>query len=291
MKAIYVILLSWIISVVTLYAKSDIITVTGEYTFYGESCHSRITCENIALENARISAIEKEFGISVSQEIVQKDTESNTYFASINNTELQGEWINDIDPPKFKYMLSDNGCYIVTCTVKGNIRKISNTNNIDIEAILLKNGTTPSHISNQFKSNDDLYVYFKSPVDGYVAIFIIGDSQRVYRILPYSTGNVCEIKVNHDTPYIFFSKKYNKPEHGIADELILVAQNDDLSIEYNTMYVVFSTNPFTKPIDNVDKENIPPKLTYENFNKWLKSNCVRDKNMVIKKIYFTLTGK
>lgn len=275
---------------VTVFAN-DNITVTGEYTFYGEKHHSRITCENYALEHARISAIEKTFGISVSQDIFQHDTENSTTYSALNNTEIQGEWVSDIEPPKYTYILSNEGCYIVTCYVKGIIRRISNSNNIEIESYMLKNGTDLSHASNRFKANDKLFVYFKSPIDGYVAIFIIGDKQQVYRVLPYSTGDICEIKVKHDKPYIFFSDKCKDPTHGTVDELTFILQETDISIEYNCMYIIFSTNPFNKPVDNKQEENVPPVLSYENFNKWVKSNMLRDKNMSIKKIHFSISSK
>lgn len=271
----------------------NLFTVTGEYTFYGEKHHSLATCENYALEGARHDAISKQFGISVTQDILQHDINDNTYYSAINNTELKGEWINDIEQPKYTYSISDKGLYIVTCKVKGNIREISNSNNIDIDVVLLKNGTTLAYADNTYKPKDALYLYFKAPIDGYIAAFIIGDQHQVYRLLPYSRSNINEIKVIHDKEYIFFSNKCGDKTHGFADEITLITEDDDAAIEYNSMYIVFSPNSFIKPTDNIDKNTleIPPVLTYEKFNKWLKSNCTRDKNMVVKQLHFSIIGK
>ena len=58
--------------------------------------------------------------------------------------------------------------------------------------------------------------------------------------------------------------------------------------EINQSYVVFSTSPFVKAIDNKHKESLPRELSYEEFQKWLVKCRTKDINMVLKKTTITI---
>lgn len=276
-----------------IYSTAKDITATGEYTFYGNKSHSLTVCESYALEGARLNAIESVFGKSISSDIFQHDLTNDTYFSMFTNTEVNGEWICDIEEPKFTYNIDKNGLYIVTCNIKGKVQEKTNKNNIDIISKLLYTDTAiKSPIDNTFYSGDDLFLYFKTPIDGYLSIFLVGDKHQVFRLFPYTFSKSSNIQVIQDKEYILFSSKHKTPEHGNkVDELSLIKEIDEEDITYNYMYIVFSTNKFVKPNDSQKEYNLPAELSYKDFQKWIRHNMNNDPNMVIKTIQFAILSE
>lgn len=247
----------------------DIETVHGEYTYYGGKTESRADCERAALNGARAKALAEKFGTVVTQDTYQRDVVSDrgesTYFSMLNESALKGEWIADTKDPEFSYELDSDGYYIVTCKVSGKAKEISN-DAVDFAASVLRNGTRTVNADTRFRSGDDMYLYLKSPVDGYVAAFLVDDKNNVYSLLPYTNNTSGQVKVKHNKEYVFFHAASGEPEHGEVDELVMTAEED---VEHNQLYVVFSPQPFSKVVDNYAGDNMPRMLSYDSFNKWL----------------------
>lgn len=266
-----------------LYAQAaDIVTVTGEFTYYGSKTESRADCERAALNGARAKALAEKFGTVVTQDTYQHDVVSDrgesTYFSMLNESALKGEWIADVKEPDYSYELDSDGYYIVTCKVTGKAKEISN-DAVDFVASVLRNGTRTVNADTRFRSGDDMYLYLKSPVDGYVAAFLVDDSNNVYSLLPYTNSVTGQVKVKHDKEYLFFHATSGEPEHGEVDELVMTAEED---VEHNRLYVVFSPQPFSKVVDNYAGDNLPRMLSYDSFNKWLVKCRKFDSRMGVK---------
>lgn len=264
-------------------------TIKGEYTFYGEGSHSLDHCKRQALEGARITALAKEFGTIVSQDIYQRDlvteNDESTYFSMLNASEVKGEWIADSGEPRYDIKLDADGHYVVKCTVTGKARPISNES-VEFMATVLRNGTEPRFSDTRFRAGDEMFLLFKAPVDGYVAAYLTADDNYAYRLLPYSNGNTGEVKVKHDKEYVFFSAEKAERSHGIVDEFVMTANSD---IERNQLYVIFSPKPFTRTLDNRHSDNLPPRLGVDEFTRWLAGSRNRDTKMGVKVIHMEVT--
>lgn len=249
-------------------AADDTRTVTGEYTFYGDDNTTPKEARFRALEGARLAALAKDFGTIVTQSVISdeslKSGKEDTYFRALSETEVRGEWISDIGEPEYKVTYDGDGHPVVYCKVKGLARPISN-NAADFDVAVLRNGSQLRNSDTRFNSGDDMKLYFKSPLDGYVAVYMVGDDRMAYTLLPYSDGSVGSIKVKHGKEYVFFDKEKALKEHGIVDEIVL---ETDRTVEHDRIYVLFSPNPFVKANDNYTSESLPRSLSFNDFHKW-----------------------
>ncbi len=262
---------------------SDVKSVSGEYTFYGDSHHSPAQCKEAAREGAVAAALAREFGTSFTQTVTQHDIVTSgsetTAFDALNISEVKGEWIGDTRDPEYEFLPPGaDGNLIVRCRVWGKARPVSNEA-ADFEALVLRNGDDPRNASTSFKSGDDMTLYFRSPVSGNVAVYLLGSDNTVYRLLPYMDFNDGAVKIKHDEPYVFFSPARGHREHGTVDEMTLLT---DEPVERNRVYVIFSPEPFNRPSDHFVAEGAPRSLSYREFTSWLQKARINDRKMGVK---------
>lgn len=144
--------------------------------------------------------------------------------------------------------------------------EVVNSSN-QISAKILRNGTDVKFESESFKNGDDFYLYFKSPVKGFLAVYLIDNEQKAYCLLPYANNSTGQVIIEHGKEYIFFSQKLVLPEEAqTVEEYILTTEK---SVEYNQLYIIFSPNEFTKANDNQTVEGLPRELAYTDFQRWL----------------------
>ena len=259
--------------------------VRAEYIYHAPENISLEEAKRIALERAKIQAIADEFGTIVSQSnttmVSNRNGESSTDFFSLGGSEVKGEWIETNGEPSYDINY-EQGMLVVKAIVSGRIREIVSAQ-IDIKAEVLCNGTDLKFARTDFKNGDDLYLYFQSPVDGYLAVYLLDEvSQMVYCLLPYKSSSEAVTPIEHDKPYIFFSAKHAGNKAHLVDEYTMTCTN---SVERNTIYVVFSPNEFAKANSNNVDELLPQELSFEEFQKWLSKGKVKDKEMrVLNKI-------
>lgn len=265
----------------TLYAQK-VEKVCGEYSYVVPEDVSRERAKYIALERAKIEALEKHFGSIVSQNnstvVRNENGRSDVSFLSFGGSEVKGEWIETIGEPKYDFEYK-NDILILKVSVCGKAREITGAG-IDLTAQILRNGTDARYESEEFRDGDDLYLLFKSPVDGYLAVYLIDDTETAYCLLPYMRNSEGKTEVKHDQEYIFFSTKHvERPEIPIVDEYTLTCSK---SVEHNYIYIIFSPSPFTKAGDKAsEQQTLPRELSYSAFQKWLAANRTKDKNMKV----------
>lgn len=262
-------------------------TISGEYTYYADPNMSVKEATAAAIENARLQAIAREFGTLLTQNTQQQDKavngrESNV-FIQLNSMEVKGEWIRDISEPETTREILEDGTLAIRAKVKIEARAISNEAT-EFEMKVLRNGTDARFMDTNFKSGDDLYLYLKTPVDGYVAVYLVDEDPTAYCLLPYSgdTDGLHPVKRNKE--YIFFSPALaSADERDMVDELKITC-SDDL-VELNQLYVVFSPNPFIKAVDHDSggflpgQLTLPRQLSYKDFVGWLSKQRGRDPKM------------
>lgn len=61
---------------------------------------------------------------------------------------------------------------VVEVYVNGKARE-KNGAGVEFDAKVLRNGTDLKFESLDFQNGDDLYLYFKSPVDGYLVVYLL----------------------------------------------------------------------------------------------------------------------
>lgn len=256
-------------------------TVEAEYTYYAPENVTLEQARRTALDRAMIQALADEFGTIVTQQnatrVENRSGQSDIDFLSIGGSEVKGEWIETIGEPIYNIRYEGN-MLVVVCKVKGKAREITSAA-IDFQAKVLRNGTDDKFESDQFRSGDDLYLSFQSPASGYLAVYLVDASGEAYCLLPYrnQADGSCPIEANRR--YLFFNTRLAPlSERPFVDEYVMTCER--LS-EYNQLYVIFSTNQFVKAMDNGANSQLPKKLPFANFQKWLTECRKYDKNMCI----------
>lgn len=151
----------------------------GEYSYIVPENVDLEKAKHIALERLKTQLIADEFGTTISQSnstfVKNSNSESDVDFLSIGGSEVKGEWIETIGKPRFDISYEEN-MLVVRVAAKGRIREIVSAS-VDFKALVLRNGTDDKFESNSFKSGDDLFMSFQSPVDGYLVVYLIDADQ------------------------------------------------------------------------------------------------------------------
>lgn len=263
-------------------------TVDGEYTYVVPENVNLDKAKYIALERLKIQLIEEEFGSTVSQSnstlVKNSNGKSDVDFVSIGGSEVNGEWIETIGTPRYN-IYYEKEMLVVSVKAKGRIREIISTA-VDVKSLVLRNGIEDRFESDTFKSGDDLYISFQSPTNGYLVVYLVDTEQRAFCLLPYQNMKEGFFNVEANKRYVLFSTQTASSElKPYVDEYTMTCTHDQ---EINQLYVIFSTSPFVKAIDDKLEKELPRELSNEDFQKWLAKYRTRDTNMVVKKKTITI---
>ena len=239
-------------------------TICGEYTYIVPDNVSREDAKRTAAERARIDALATEYGTLVSQNnttfVSNRNGESDVVFQSLGGSDVRGEWLGDSDEPTFRFSVDERtGETSVYARVCGKSREITRSE-VPLQIRVLRNGTQPNYESEAFRTNDDLYLSFLSPVDGYLDVFLLDDSKQVVCMLPYQAQSDGAYTVAANRQYVFFSQAQAPlTERPLVDEYVMTC---NAAQETNYLFCVFSTQPFFKPV-------MPNGvLSLEDFTAW-----------------------
>ena len=267
--------------------------VSIEYTYHAPQHIPPLEAKRIAVERAKIQAIADEFGTVIQRSnatmLENRNGKSTVDVFSYSESEVRGEWIETIGEPEYLSMnyAEELEALVVTVKVEGRIREIVSAA-IDLKAKILRNGTEDRFESLEFRSGDDLYLSFQSPVDGYVAVYLLDEvTQMVYCLLPYKSSSEAVTPIEHDKPYIFFSAEHAGNQAHLVDEYTMTCSRPT---EHNTIFVVFSPNEFAKANSRHVEELLPQELSFVDFKKWLAKGRSRDKKMNVWKESITINN-
>jgi len=259
----------------------------GESQIRIEDNMSKEDARQKARELAIVNAIENELGTYVEQETNIDISQGQTSFKIIGNNRVKGEWL-ETDDEEFKEDVrlaekKQNKEFEtwLTCKISGTVREILKPKlAFQYQALSCPQSNCRT---TDFKSGEQFYLYFRTPSRGYLSIYAVQDDGMVYRLLPYSdmtTPYEDAVPVKSDLEYIFFSKQsaHNYfPDFALnrIDEMILETSK---SKEYMQMYVVFSTDKFSKPLLNAGRQVqqgiLPKSLSKEQFEEWIQNNRI-----------------
>lgn len=267
-----------------------LVKVHGEYVYRGPENVSLAEARRIALERAKTRALADAFGTVISRSnsttVTNRSGQSSVDFMTIGASEVRGEWIETIGEPIYSEPFYEQGMLVFKVNVEGRAREIKDAG-IAYEAKLLRNGTEPKYESSEFRDGDDLYLYFKSPANGFLTVYLHDEiTGHVYCLLPYKTSSLAAYPIEHDRPYVFFSAKAaSADERPIVDEYTMTCGHP---VEHNTVYIVFSPNTFTKANSAISKELLPRELLFKDFQKWLAECRSNDLDMDMKALQITI---
>lgn len=247
---------------------------------------------------AKINAIENAFGQLVmegnSLYTLNKQTgekiEFNQVFNSISDVYVNGEWIKDLTEPKVEKVIKSDQKIYFRAKVKGMVRELKKS----VCNFTAKTASCEETkcFTEQFNNDQSLFLHFKSPKSGVLAIYFeVPNEEKTYRLLPYMEQAEKEtVLIDADKEYVFFSKTKNTfVEVKKPDELTLTLSNDKTS-ETNKLYILFSSvEDIGKPILISDKdETIPKYMKSSDFLKWQQESRSRNKDLEFSVIYLSI---
>ncbi len=300
MKKFYFLILLSVFSFPDVFAQK-IVRVEGTAQVKMERNMTLEETQGKAKELAMIDAIEKAFGTYAEQQFDMRIEDGKTSYNTIGTTKVVGDWIETIGAPRYEddFRIEDTPSgkqkiRWVTCYIKGKARKIVPKANIEFEPL---NMSDPAARTTEFYDGEQLYLWFKSPVNGYVSVFL-DDGDTVYRLLPYSNMDnefQSGVFVKGDRSYIFFSESDNslKIKENDVDEVYLWIHNS--YVEFNYLYVIFSEDHFVKPIlspsDTINNKILPKSLNPDRFQKWLAHNRAASTSFQDNKVKISIQPK
>lgn len=261
-------------------------TAEGEAIYISNPSDSKEDCIRKALEMARLNAIASTFGTSLSMQTIHQTTQLNSTSSEYSNissrSNVNGEWISDLGKPSLKVELDDEQNYVVTCRVKGKVRR--NGNNAAVEAILLKNGSNRQAADTRFKPNDELKLLFRTSCDGYALVYMMDEAQNVIQMLPYSGSTSSAIRVKRDCEYLFFDSSVTNSPFGEPDEYVM-SLPEGKKQEFNRCYVLFSPEPLTRCVKG---DITTQSVDYNEFINWLGKCSERDPKLNLNVMDFVI---
>ncbi|MDX2305858.1 MAG: hypothetical protein NW226_23825 [Microscillaceae bacterium] len=274
--------------------KDKTVRVSATIEVLMEGNYSKATLQEKAIQTARIQAIGQEFGYAIVQGIntqtkttVGESVLTSSTLNEVSNTLVKGEWVSDEEGyPKTRFIIREKGdeqeIWLI-CEVRGFARAIEEAE-VNFEAFAYNCREPEKCNSGIFKNHDSMFLYFKSPVRGYLSIFM-WEEGRVYRLLPYASMEdeyESTVPVEADKEYFLFSPEHRNyfPGFALVDEYGLETYNDQESLS-NFVYVIFSTKPFRKPL--LEENEGIKSMALEDFQEWINENKGLNKEFQVKK--------
>lgn len=246
-----------------------------------------LEAKNYAIQNARMKAAEESFGVRtiVDREIIDnvKNGLSDEAYMEIISESLAGEWIWDNKEPQVDIDYdSEQRRFNYQVLLNGKVRKKPAADTqLKWSLLTSDNDADSSTETNVVNGKKRIYVKFKSPVDGYVAIYWRGSDDKFTCMLPYkrSSGDAFFVRANKE--YTFFDRSSDPT----ATPLAIVP---DVEAEINAMYVIFSPNGFTKPMEEDNGRTQLNSVKSKDFKQWLYKNKTTDNRMTEQHKWFKI---
>lgn len=264
--------------------SQKVVSEQGVFKMKVEKSVSELQAEKYCIEHARIDAIEKAFGQTIVQgnstyiknERTGSTTESKTVFNLMSESLVNGEWVEDIKPPKIDKEFIDGELWM-TATVSGKIREIKEVP-IMFKSSLLSCPSAECKTTT-FNNKQSVYLSFVAPEDGYISVYCdVPDEHTTYRMLPYKADqNISSYPVKADQAYLFFYPKASGAiQQGKVDEFTFLLAKPNTP-EVNKLFVLFRPkNEIAKPLLSNGKPmndiqlEMPLNIESEAFQLWLQ---------------------
>lgn len=282
MKKCFVILVFCVVCFSAIAQK--IVSVSGEFTYYAPSTLSLDDAKQEALLQTKLHVLEEKFGtfINSTTTLIIENEETSTVSSrtdvrTLSTHEVKGEWISDIRPAEQECFFDETmpNTTIIKTRVWGKVREIANK--VDIDVRLLKD-TLKEAETDVFVNEQEFYLYFSSPVSGYLVVYLLDtEEDMAYCLLPNENDISGSLPVKGNSEYILFKE----------DSYMFITER---SIIYNHLSIIFSPNEFYKAKDRkhlkTEQEiyHLPRNLTLKEYENWIHKSKSRDSQMLDKRI-------
>jgi hypothetical protein len=234
----------------------------------------------LAVLKAKEKALEEVFGRDIYQGNVMTIDEQSGEITSVSESYVKGSWVSTSSEDCEK-VIDAKGNIWMRCTVKGRAKELTKPP-IHFLAEPLDCPDKRCKTS-AFLNDEDFFVFFQSPVDGYVAAYLMMEDQ-VQCLLPYEGMDGSSRPVEADQQYVLFSEK-QAPDYFMFTEK---------NMETNLLIVIFSPQDFSKPILNKDIPDsdhyeLPKQLSIEEFQRWLGRQRAAYEDLAVKNIVVTIS--
>jgi len=300
MKTIFIAISVVLLSIIPLLSGAQKTTSTkGTSQVRMESNMTKEQAREKAEDLAMINAVENAFGIYVEQNADIKVDNGAVSYNIIGTTKVKGEWLRT-HKKEFKEDIQDQldndqhkeKVIWISCNIEGEVREIRSKASLDIKSLRCP---MPECETTIFFDTQSFLLYFKSPVDGYLSVFIDENSETTRRLFPYlNQGNESAVKVEGDKPYWLFTNSNDLNRFASkADEIELYTYS---TIEYNDVYVLFSPSTYYKPILTdatllPDGYVLPKAISTSKFQEWLSDCRVAMPDFQAKRIKISISKK
>ncbi len=252
--------------------KARVAVVEATETIPVEDWMTRKQAKMLAIRKAMETAMGNEFGWLVSSERIsyRESTFKNgqardTYDSDeVIVNRVKGYWLKTIEEESNFHWDEEREELWVRTYIKGKAKEIVEAP-ISFIAEPLKCKDPDACQTEDFVNDDNFFMRFVTPVEGYLAVFLALE-EEVQCLLPYEGMKGSFMEVNADEEYILFSEPQSPEYYMYTEE----------PTEIDMLTVIFSKTPFDKPILQDANEEIaddgstlPKELSKDDFYKWL----------------------
>ena len=227
------------------------------------------------IKQARLKAIKDSFNeIITSQTTMQEgivDGEEYTSYSEDINILQRAEWVEDTRQPEFSDSISGETQFLIT-EVWGLAREKKDSG-IGLKWKILCGGTDSSFENNIFNNGQRLYIKFLSPLNGYLAIYLL-DAKQAYCLLPYKNQAEGRYRIVGGKEYCLFDKSSDP-------QAFHYTMTTKAPKENNEIVVVFSPNRFTKCAEKRGSTLHTNHVSRREFEDWLLQLRRNDTEMVV----------
>lgn len=253
--------------------------VTGKFTLeVGDNDNITLRdAKHKCVENAKIEAVKAEFGEMVTSDIIETNVQddgqqTSSFFMESTQSSAKGDWLGDTKEPEIAVEYQD-GKLLFTAEVWGVAREIIQSK-IDLKCNIMRDGNGKKVRTDAFASGERIYLDFRAPSSGYVAIYLLDGNDEASCLLPYPRAQVGRFEVIGGRDYLFFDKESDP-------QAVYYKMTTKREVEDNNIVVIFSPNPFTKCNDITGDARHPNSLSQRDFRKWLLKCQRADHEMVV----------
>lgn len=225
------------------------------------------------IELAKADAIKNVFGELVTADIIDvtsSNKENRSDYMDISIAKAKGNWLGDTKDPEVSVTYYKDRL-LFKAEVWGVVREITQAQT-DLKWGVI---TASGREADEFRYGDNFFVKFRSPSDGYVAVYLVSDDGEAQCLLPYKHNPKGQHFIKGGTDYVFFDKEKDSE----ADPYKLKPTRD---MERFRFVIVYSPNAFTKCNDTTGDKKHPNSLSSKDFQKWLLKCQREDERMEVK---------
>lgn len=262
--------------------------VHGTYV-YEVSDNDNITLKDAkrkCIELAKAKAIKDEFGEMITSDVIDSNVETNgeatsSYFWENTVAMAKGDWLRDTQDPEIRVEYI-NGKLVFTAEVWGEAGEIVQAKT-ELECVVQKDDAGKKVATSQYNSGERIYMKFRAPADGFLAVYLIVGDDEANCLLPYPKDSDGRFSISGGKDYNLFDK-----------ELDPAAANYKLTtnrpLEDNQLVIIYSPHPFVKCNDISRDPRHPNVINTHDFQKWLLRIQRQDRDMVVEKKYVRIVN-